>query len=204
MRWFHTVALPLATMVAVYLGAKKKAPLWKHGALVLGCGLMLVGLWRVEDWSTVLLVAGGVSFFLGIPRGLATGPASPGVDRAPVAAGELGIGGVRVSFPRPGFFMGDARVVLLLDGATIYEGGFKAGIDVTLPAAPAQHRLESRIELGVVKRRRTWDLAVPSAGCVVTLAYSRLWGNFAKGVRIDPPRVAGPAAGAAQTSQAPP
>jgi hypothetical protein len=68
MRWFHTVALPLVTMFAVYFGVKKQAPLWKHGALVLGCGLMLGGLWRAEEWSTILLIGGGVVFFLGIPR----------------------------------------------------------------------------------------------------------------------------------------
>lgn len=68
MIWFHTVALPLATLVAVLLGAKSKAPFWKHAALVAGCGLMLGGLWLDPSWSTALLVAGGVLFFVGVPR----------------------------------------------------------------------------------------------------------------------------------------
>jgi hypothetical protein len=198
MRWFHTVALPLATMIAVYFGIRKKAPFWKHGALVLGCGLMLGGLWLVEEWSTILLIGGGVVFFLGIPRGLAVRHIGASVDRAPArVVGEPGACGIHISFPSPRFFMGDAQVILLLDGATIYEGGFKAGIDVTVPVAPGQHRLESAIELGIAKRRRTWEVAVPSSGCDVLLEYSRTRGNFAKGVRIGSLATAGPSAGAA-------
>ncbi len=68
MVWFHTVALPLGTLLLVALGIKKKVPAWKLGALVLGCALMLGGLWMQAAWSTLLLIAGGVSFFLGVPR----------------------------------------------------------------------------------------------------------------------------------------
>lgn len=69
MIWFHTVALPLATMFLLWAGAKKKVAKWKLGALVAGCGLMLGGLWLREEWSTALLIAGGVLFVLGVPRG---------------------------------------------------------------------------------------------------------------------------------------
>lgn len=68
MIWFHTVALPLATLVAVLIGVKSKVALWKHAALVAGSGLMLAGLWLDPSWSTPLLVAGGILFFLGVPR----------------------------------------------------------------------------------------------------------------------------------------
>lgn len=68
MVWFHTVALPLATLLGVAVGIKKGAPLWKIAALVLGCALMLGGLWTQAAWSTLLLVAGGLMFFAGVPR----------------------------------------------------------------------------------------------------------------------------------------
>jgi hypothetical protein len=68
MVWFHTVVLPLATLLAVAIGVKKGAPAWKFGVLVLGCALMLAGLWMQSVWSTLLLIAGGVSFFAGVPR----------------------------------------------------------------------------------------------------------------------------------------
>ncbi len=53
--------------------------------------------------------------------------------------------------------------MLLLDGTVIHEGGFKAGIDVTLPVAPGQHRLESAIVCGSISAatRQGWDVAVP-------------------------------------------
>ena len=90
---------------------------------------------------------------------------------------------VRVTFARPGFFIADARVVLLLDGVPFYDGGFLAGIDAVAPAAPGLHRLESIIDIGIVQRRRAWDVAAP---CLVALEYSRLWGNFSKKPRIVP------------------
>jgi len=185
MRWLHTVFLPLATMLAVYLGIKKKVPSWKHGALILGCGLILRGLWLVPDWSTALLIAGCALSFLGIPLGAAAQQRSVGVDQASThVASEPGTSRIHVSFPRPGFFMGDARVVLLLDGATVHEGSFKAGIDITIPAALGRHCLESVIELGIARRRRSWELVASSPGCDVVLEYSRFWGNFSKTARI--------------------
>ncbi len=198
MSWFHAVALPAATMFAVYVSIKRKAPLWKHGALLSGCGLMLSGLWFPGQWSTILLLGGGVLFFLGVPRGLAV-QTSPSIDRAPSPAGRAGGGELHVSFPAPRFFLGDVRVLLLLDGAAIHDGGFKAGIDVTVPVAPGQHRLESALVFGSMRRRRGWDVAVPPSGCDVILEYSRFWGNFAKGLRVDPPApaTAGSSAGAA-------
>jgi hypothetical protein len=185
MRWFHTIVLPLATMFAVYMGVKKKSPSWKHGALVLGCGLMLSSLWLTEEWSTLLLIGGGVLFFLGVPRSPAIGQIAPSIGLAPSrVAGEPGSSAIHISFSSPRFLMGGAQLVLLLDGMTIHAGGFKAGIDVTIPVAPGQHRLEAVIDLGIAKRRRAWDVAVPPSGCGVMIEYSRFWGNFAKGVRI--------------------
>jgi hypothetical protein len=71
MKWFHTIALPLATMFGLFVGVQKKSPAWKQGALVVGCSLMLGGLWLTEAWSTILLIAGGALFLLGVPRGVA-------------------------------------------------------------------------------------------------------------------------------------
>src|SRR5262249_53845413 len=152
---------------------KRKSPSWKQGVLVLGCVLVLSGLWLEEEWSTFLLIGGGVLFFAGVPRGLTIRQTSATSDRAAFrSAGAPGTVGMHISFPSPRFLMGDAHVVLLLDGAPVYEGGFGAGIDVTIPAAPGQHRLESVIELGIAKRRRSWEVAMPAAGCDVILEYS--------------------------------
>ena len=109
-------------------------------------------------------------------------------------ADEPRAGGIHISFPSQRFFAVDVQVVLLLDGTIIYQGGFKAGIDVTIPSAPGPHRLESVIGLGIAKRRRAWDIKIPPSGCDVVLAYSRFWGNFAKEVRIEALAAAGPSA----------
>jgi hypothetical protein len=77
MIWFHTFALPLATLVALLIGAKSKMRSWKYGALVTGCALMLAGLWRTDSTSTPFLIAGGVLFSLGVPRGALRGKAGP-------------------------------------------------------------------------------------------------------------------------------
>ena len=71
MIWFHTVALPLATAVALLLAVKSRAPLWKPAALLAGCGLMLAGLWGGAGYATALLIAGGVLFAIGVPRRIA-------------------------------------------------------------------------------------------------------------------------------------
>jgi hypothetical protein len=70
MIWFHTVALPLATLVAVLIAVKRKSPWWKYVALAAGCALMLAGLWGPDRFSTVLLLGGGVVFLFGVPRRL--------------------------------------------------------------------------------------------------------------------------------------
>jgi hypothetical protein len=188
MRWFHTIVLPLVTIIIVYMGHRKRTPSWKDGALILGCGLMLSGLWLTVEYSTILLIGGGAVFSFGIPRGLGGQKSRPEVECPSAgAAKEPGTGAIHVSFPRPRYLVGDARVVLLLDGASFYEGGFKAGIDVTTAAAPGSHRLESVIDLGIAKRRRSWEVAVSASGCDVILSYSRFWGNFAKSVRSSSP-----------------
>jgi hypothetical protein len=183
---FHTVALPLATALAIYWGVRMKAPLWKQGALVAGCGLMLVGLWTDSSTSTFVIIAGGTLFFMGIPRRpveqrVGTDVASP----APEArASSSGGPSIRLTLPKPGFFLNDVRVKMLLDGAPVYDGSFTSGFDVTFPAAAGNHRLESVIELGIAQRRRQWDVVVPAAGCDVQVEYSRFWGNFTKSLLV--------------------
>jgi hypothetical protein len=91
---------------------------------------------------------------------------------------------LRVVFPKPGFFLTDVRVSLTLDGAAIYDGGFLAGIDVSVDTSPGPHRIESIINIGIAKRRRAWDVDVPAGGCDVAIEYSRVWGNFTKRPRV--------------------
>lgn len=87
---------------------------------------------------------------------------------------------LRVVFPRPGFFISEIALSLWLDGQPIFQGGFLSGVDVTPAAAVGRHRLDAMLDLGIVKRRRTWEVDVPAEGCAVTIRYSRLWGNFSK------------------------
>lgn len=175
MAWSCTLIVLSALAFAIQRGVKSKAPRWKHGALVLGCGVQLCGFWLAGHWGMVLAVGGCLVFLLGVPIRLR--PTTQVVDQVP------GIGGIHILFFKPRFFLADVQLVLLLDGATIYAGSFIAGVDMTSPAAPGQHRLESRLELPFMTRRRSWDIAVSPSGCEVVLEYSRFWGNFTKRVR---------------------
>jgi hypothetical protein len=92
---------------------------------------------------------------------------------------------LRIHFPKPGFFIADVRLQILLDGQPVYDGSFKSGADVTVAVAPGSHQIESRIELSPIVRTRRWDLAVDQAPATATLEYSRFWGNFKKRLSSD-------------------
>lgn len=93
---------------------------------------------------------------------------------------------LRVLFPRPGFFLSDIALGFWLDGQPVFSGGFLSGVDLPLPAAPGLHRLDALIDIGLMKRRRTWEIDVPPGGCEVVIRYSRFWGNFAKQLELRP------------------
>ena len=88
---------------------------------------------------------------------------------------------LRVVFPKPGFFLVDTVVQVLVDGQFVYQGSFKAGFVAELPVEPGLHRVETRIQISPFERTREWSAEVV-AGEVTPLevSYSRLWGNFSK------------------------
>ncbi|HET6613544.1 MAG TPA: hypothetical protein VFG83_16210 [Kofleriaceae bacterium] len=87
---------------------------------------------------------------------------------------------LRIVFPKPGFYIIDVRLQVLLDGFVVYDGSFKSGADVTVPVAAGLHRIESWIHLSAIVRRRHWEVSVGDTPVTVGLAYSRFWGNFKK------------------------
>jgi hypothetical protein len=92
---------------------------------------------------------------------------------------------IHVWFRCPLLLIGGAPVLLLLDGTLIFRGGFR-DVDVTVPATAGPHHLEAVIDLGIIQRRRSWQVTVPPEGCDVVLAYSRFWGSFRERVRVEP------------------
>ena len=93
--------------------------------------------------------------------------------------------GLRVRFDKPGFFIGDVRLTIRLDGAVVYDGSFLSGVDVAFEIAPGPHRLETRIDLGGIGRSRAYDLVLHAPGhWVATLEYSRFWGNFSRSLAL--------------------
>ncbi len=88
---------------------------------------------------------------------------------------------LRIVFPKPGFFLTDVRLTITLDGGVVYDGGFLGGVDVAGQVAPGVHTITTRLDLGIVARERIYTVEVPSGRAViVTLDYSRFWGNFTK------------------------
>jgi hypothetical protein len=69
---------------------------------------------------------------------------------------------------------------------TLRGEGRKQASHGVWPAALGRHRLDAMLDLGIVQRRRTWDVDVPTEGCAVTICYSRLWGNLSKKLDLRP------------------
>ena len=87
---------------------------------------------------------------------------------------------LRITFPVPGFFLVDARLVVSIDGYPIYDGSFKWGFDGMFPVAPGAHVIATHIDMGGIARSRTYAITIiPGRGYSLSLEYSRFWGNFA-------------------------
>ena len=93
---------------------------------------------------------------------------------------------VRLRFPAPGFFINDPRVVVSLDGRTVYDGSFKDGFDVSLEVEPGPHVVDTTISVLGASRRQKIPLPLGDGSyrdvqvVEATLSYSRFWGNFTK------------------------
>lgn len=97
---------------------------------------------------------------------------------------------VRLRFPAPGFFLNDPRLVVELDGRTVFDGAFKDGFDVSLDVAPGDHTIATAVYLLGAARRQSIPLALGAPGyrdvpaVEARLSYSRLSGNFDRKLSI--------------------
>ena len=97
---------------------------------------------------------------------------------------------IRLRFPAPGFFINAPRLVVELDGRTVYDGAFKDGFDVTLDVTPTRHEVKTAVYMLGVAKRQTIPLALEGGGyrdvpaVEAKLSYSRLAGNFDRRVSI--------------------
>ncbi|AKF10709.1 hypothetical protein [Sandaracinus amylolyticus] len=99
---------------------------------------------------------------------------------------------LNVSFPPPGFFLNDPRLVVTLGDRMLYDGSFRDGFSVSVEIEPGEHVLETAIHLaGTIARKQRFELKLdPASGfrqvAIVDakLTYSRLSGNFDKRVSL--------------------
>ncbi len=99
---------------------------------------------------------------------------------------------LHLTFPPPGFFLNDPRLVVTLDQRTLYDGSFRHGFEVALEVSPGSHVVETAIHLaGSLARRQQIELVLDAKNGyrdvpVVhgRLEYSRLSGNFKKRVSL--------------------
>lgn len=88
---------------------------------------------------------------------------------------------LRVCFPKQRFFLGDAQLEIWLDGALFHVGSFRQGFDRTLMLTPGRHVLSARLTNGPIARTREYEVEVHAGhATVLTLGYSRFWGNLVK------------------------
>jgi hypothetical protein len=86
---------------------------------------------------------------------------------------------LRILFEKPGFFVSDCRLVVMLDAAPVYDGSFMSGLDVQGQVATGRHLLETQIVMGPIVRRKSYAFEIADGRAYVArLRYSRLWGNF--------------------------
>ena len=83
-------------------------------------------------------------------------------------------------FPSPGFFIGDTRIDVAVNGAIVLQTSFTQGFDWWAPMQPGFHVVETTIRapLGFA-RKKTYQLEVrPGLVTFAVLEYSRMWGNM--------------------------
>ncbi len=98
---------------------------------------------------------------------------------------------LRVVFESPGWFLTDAHLTVAIDGDEIYSGSFgsgrDAGFDITVETWPGTHRIYTKIDNGLIERRRAYPIEVRHRRAqTIHLDYSRMWGNFARSVEVQP------------------
>jgi hypothetical protein len=97
---------------------------------------------------------------------------------------------LNVKFPPPGFLLNDPRVVVGVDGRTLYDGSFRDGFDVSVEVQPGTHVLETAIHGGGSVERQRFELALDERNyrdvpiVDAKLSYSRLAGCFDKRVSL--------------------
>lgn len=87
---------------------------------------------------------------------------------------------LRVIFPQPGFFIGDTRLSLAVNGYRVLETSFMGGLDWWAEMPPGWHAVETTIAapLGFA-RKKMYRLEVrPELVTIAVLDYSRMWGNM--------------------------
>lgn len=83
------------------------------------------------------------------------------------------------------YFLTDVALAATLNGTPIYRGSFLSGFEVTVPLMPGPHGLALVIMNGLINRTRNYSFVVaPGQALRVQLAYSRLWGNFTRGLKL--------------------
>lgn len=87
---------------------------------------------------------------------------------------------LRIVFPPPGFFIGDTRVEIAVNGGVVFVASFLQGFDWWAPMPPGVHVVETRILSPIgLARKKSYRLEVrPDLVTVAVLDYSRMWGNM--------------------------
>ncbi|MFO0549161.1 MAG: hypothetical protein U0271_12290 [Polyangiaceae bacterium] len=101
---------------------------------------------------------------------------------------------LNVVFVKPGWFMVDVAMTVVLDrDRVLHSGSFLGGIDRVLEVELGPHTLETILDLGAFSRRRSYSFTLeaptdyrsqrPTYRAV--LRYSRFWGNFTRGLAVE-------------------
>ena len=105
---------------------------------------------------------------------------------------------LRIRLDDPGWFANSPRLVVTVNGQSVFDGAFRGGFVSSIDVGPGTHTMETAITMGLgLTQKRQFHIAMPTSerdhavGVEAQLQYNRLLGNFA--TKLDVKRIDGPA-----------
>jgi hypothetical protein len=107
---------------------------------------------------------------------------------------------LRIRLDDPGWFANSPRLVVTVDGQSVFDGSFRGGFVCSIEVGPGTHTIETAIAMGLgLSQKRQFQIAMPApagdggqaVGVEASLQYNRLLGNFA--TKLDVKRIDGAA-----------
>ncbi|MEZ4369673.1 MAG: hypothetical protein R3B07_02580 [Polyangiaceae bacterium] len=96
----------------------------------------------------------------------------------------MGAARVTIRFEKPRLYLAGSKLTVSLNTQLVFQGDFTDGFEETLEVAPGTHQVNTRVEIGIVRTRSVPVAVEAGRHTLISLEYSRFWGNFTKKPRV--------------------